>query len=110
MSYDKKLNADTISWPGLDYGTHSTENANYVTLERSRLSETERRTKVQQSELQLRWQKQGGLGGIADGLAAASNSCACALTMYRGDETALGRASISSLQAPLHNFQPSLIF
>ena len=42
MSYDKKLDTDTISWPGLDYGTHSTENANYVTLERSRLSETKR--------------------------------------------------------------------
>jgi len=70
MSHDKKLNADTISWPGLDYRTHSTENANYVTLERSRLFETERRTKVQHLELQLRWQKQGGLDGIADGLSS----------------------------------------
>jgi hypothetical protein len=34
MSYDKKLSRDTMPWPRLDYRTHSTEKANYVTLER----------------------------------------------------------------------------
>jgi hypothetical protein len=44
MSYDKKLNTDTIiSRSGLDYRTHSTEDVICVTLERSRPSKTDRK-------------------------------------------------------------------
>lgn len=84
MSYDKKLNTDTIiSRSGLDYRTHSTEDVNCVTLERSRPSKTERQKERKKEEQKhsicncsCAWRSKTSVSGKADGLDSVPNSSA----------------------------------